>query len=150
PDETDAPTVPVHRLERDDVRQVLPARVGIVRDDDVVRPDVVGRYEPIEHRAQKMAHGIEMARNARCLRHVPAVAVENGGRVIEQLAHDGRAAGAPYRDVHLGGGRDQRVVDDLELDRGDLVGGAQWSLWAIRWPSDSRRQVQPAAISTVV
>ena len=83
--------------------------------------DVVG-----EDLGEEVAHRVEVARDARGLRHVPAVAIEDGGGVVEQLAHDGRAAGAPHRDVHLGGGRGQRVVDDLELDRRDVDGGWSW------------------------
>ena len=135
-----------HRLEGDDVGQVLAAAIGIVGDDDVVgapllRGDVAG-----EDLGEEAAHRVEVARDARRLRHVPAVAVEDGGGVVEQLAHDGGAAGAPHRDVHLGGRRGQRVVDDLELDRRDVGagGGHGWALSAIRWPLLSRRQAQPS------
>ena len=60
-----------------------------------------------------------MDRDTCRLRDIPAVAIEDRGGIVEQLAHDGGAAGAPDRDVHLGGRRGQRVVDDLELDRRD-------------------------------
>ena len=66
---------------------------------------------------RKIAHGVEVARNARRLRHVPAVAVENRRRIVEQLAHDGRSARAPDRYVHLGRRGGEGVVDDLKLDR---------------------------------
>ena len=51
------------------------------------------------------------------LRDIPAVAIKDRGGVVEQLAHDGGAAGAPDRDIHLGRGRGQRIVDDLQFDR---------------------------------
>ena len=100
---------------------------------------LVGRDVPRQDLGEEVAHRVEVARDARGLRHVPAVAVEDRGGVVEQLAHDGRPAGAPHRDVHLGGGGGQRVVDDLELDRRDagmlasrLAHGC--TLSAIRWP----------------
>ena len=125
-DEADAPAFVEHRPVGDDVGQMLAAAIGIVGDDDIVGPplfrgDVVG-----EDLGEEAAHRVEVARDARRLRHVPAVAVEDGGGVVEQLAHDGRAAGAPHGDVHLGGGRGQRVVDDLELDGRDVGGSWSW------------------------
>ena len=81
---------------------------------------LVGRDVARQDLGEEIAHRVEVARDARGLRHVPAVAVEDRGGIVEQLAHDGRTAGAPHRDVHLGGGGGERVVDDLELDRRDV------------------------------
>ncbi len=152
-DESDAAALVEHGHEGDDVGQMLAAAIGVVGNDDVaglplVGGDVLGQYLGEEER-----HRVQMARDARGLRHVPAIAVEHGGRVIEQLTHDGRAAGAPDGDVHLGRSGGQRIVDDLEFDRGN-VGGLRGRhhavLSAIRWPVARRWQVQPVSSSTVV
>ncbi len=66
--------------------------------------------------AQAKSHRIEMLRNARRLRDIEAVGVEDGGGIIQHLAHDGRAAGSPDGHVHFGGDRGQRVLQDFEFD----------------------------------
>ena len=151
-DKADALPVLEDRLEGNDVRKMLTATIGIVGDDNVVRSPIVRWNVPGENFGEKIAHGIEVARDARGLRNVPAVAVEYRGGVIEQLPHDCRATGAPDRDVHLRGRGRQCVVDDLELDRRDVdtKRGLHSRLPATRWPLFSRRQVQPSASRTVV
>ncbi len=61
-------------------------------------------------------------------------AVEHGGGVVEQLAHDGGAAGAPDGDVHLGGGGGEGAAEDLEFDGAErlwhgAVSGAAAQAW---------------------
>ena len=115
-DDRDAFSLGKNRAESRDVRQVLAAAIGIVRDDDIALFPEVGRNEPVEDRLQKIAHGIEVLRNARRLRHVIAIRIEDGRRVVEHLAHDGRAAGPPHRDVHLRRRSRQRVAQHFEFD----------------------------------
>ena len=93
----------------------------------------IERDEPLDDAAQAKAHGIEMLRNARRLRDVAAVRVEDRSGVIQHFAHDGRAAGAPDGDVHFGGGGGQRVLHDLEFDRVQFDHGFALR-FASRWP----------------
>ena len=79
-------------------------------------------HVPVQQLAQEVRHAVEVARDARRLREVVALRVEHRGGVVQQLAHDGAAAGAPDRHVHLGGRGGQRVADDLDLDGSERHG----------------------------
>ena len=152
-DEPDAPAVAKHRLVGDDIGEMLASAVRVVRYDDVVGPPSVGRNVTSQDLGEEVAHRVEMARDARRLRNVPAVAVEDRGRVVEQFAHDGRAAGAPDGNVHFGGSGGQGVVDDLEFDRRNLDIRhihVHSCLLATRWPLLSRRQLHPSTSRTLV
>ncbi len=119
-DDGDALAVMEDRTEAENVGQMLAAAIGVVGEDDVARLPVLQRDEAADDLQETGAHRIEMLRDARRLRDVEAVAVEDRRRVIEQLAHDGRAAGAPDGDVHLGRRGGQRVAQNLEFDRAEL------------------------------
>ena len=119
-DESDAPPVKENCLERDDVGKMLAATVGVVGDDDIVGTPSVRRNVPSKDLGEKIAHGVEMDRDTGCLRDIPTIAIKDRGGVVKQLPHDGGAARAPDRDVHLGRRSGQRIVDDLEFDRWDI------------------------------
>ena len=57
-----------------------------------------------------------MHRNAGRLRDALAFSIEHACRIVEEVAHDARAARPPDRDAHFLGGRDERVAYDFQLD----------------------------------
>src|SRR3954465_15863125 len=119
-DEPDAPAVAKDRLVGDDIGEMLASAVRVVRYNDVVRTPSVGRDVTRQYLGEEVAHRIKMTRDASRLRNIPAIAVEDRSRVIEQFPHDGRATCAPDGYVHFGGSSGQGVVDDLEFDRRNL------------------------------
>src|SRR5205814_7410907 len=106
-----------HRPERQKVRQMLAAAIGVVGDHDVTVAPSVERQEALDNRPETKPHRVEVLGNAGRLGDVVAIPIEHRGRIIQELAHDRRAAGAPDRDVHLRGDSGERAAEYLELDR---------------------------------
>ena len=93
------------------------APVGVVEDDEVALLEGHG----LERGLDRKGHGPEVDGDVRALGQGPAVPVEEGaGKVLPLL--DVRRKGGPAEDGgHLLGDGDEDVLEELELDRIDLL-----------------------------
>ncbi|GAV37022.1 hypothetical protein ROTAS13_04712 [Roseomonas sp. TAS13] len=148
-DDGDALPLREDRAEGQDVGNVLAAAIGIVGDDDIAFLPLCQRQVVAHHGQQPGAHRVQVLRDAGGLRDVVAVAVEDGGGIVQQFPHHGGAAGAPDRHVHLGGGGGQAVAQDLQFDRTEHDRHAS-CFRAISVPSGPGAQRQPGAMKAVV
>ena len=151
-DDGDAAPLGEDRAEGQDVGDVLAAAIGIVGDDDIAILPALQRQVVAQHGAQARAHRVQVLRDARRLRDIVAMRVEDRRGIIQQLAHDGGAAGAPDGDIHLGGGGGQGVAQDFQRDRVEMGAHAarasvRPALWrrAISVWSGPGAQCQPSA-----
>ena len=118
--ERDALPVHEHRLEHEDVGQVHPALERVVEHEDVAFAHfvvVVG-----EHRGERGRHRAEVHGQREALRdHVPARVGHGRGEIHVVPQHPG-VGGAAHGHRHLVRGREERVLEQLEIDRIDVVG----------------------------
>src|SRR5262245_4010630 len=97
--------------DESDVGQVRAPRVGVVEDEDVVRPGVVGT-----NRRDGVGKRAEMNGNVLCLGDHPPALIKERRRTVAAL-FDVRGKGRADEDrAHLVGDRAERAADDLELD----------------------------------
>ena len=94
--------------------------VGIVVDEDVagtegIEPDLV------EHPLHRVLAGAEHRRAELRLPDEIAAGVEDHAGEVEPLIEDGRVAGPHHRGAHLAADVDERVVDDAQRHRIDLL-----------------------------
>ena len=114
--DADEPSIHERRFERQDVIQVLAARVGVVGDDEIPFAPLAERNVIAQDVVETTRHGVEMHGDAGRLCDALPLGIEHACRIVEQVAHDARAARAPDRDSHFFGGSDERVADHFELD----------------------------------
>jgi hypothetical protein len=105
--------------EREDVRQVLGAVVGIVEHDHVAGLPLGGRQVARQHRLQRGAHGVEVRRDARALGDDAPARVEERRREVQDVADQRRVGRALDRGRHLLADGVERVADDLHRERVD-------------------------------
>ena len=112
----DQAVVDEDRLGQNDVRQVRAAAlVGVVADEGVARPDVLGRIAPhdVRHQVEEAA---EMDRDVLGLAERLATRVEQRGRAVAPLLDVGRVRGADQRLAGLLDDRRHRRADHLDRD----------------------------------
>ena len=106
----------VHRRDQADVVQVDAARVRVVRDDHVARPEVLGAVGA--HRLRHLlGHRAEVNRLREALRDRAQLRVEERTREVRARLDVRRVRAPLQRERHLVGRRDERVPDHLEGDR---------------------------------
>ncbi len=103
------------RLEDEDVRQVHPAVIRVVVDQDVALGDVVA--EMPQHRLQRDRDGTEMARECEPLRRQPALRVAQRGTVVHDVLQHAGIGGAVDGQHHLVAECGEGVAEQLFGDR---------------------------------
>jgi hypothetical protein len=113
----DGDALPIHedRREQENIGQVHPALEGVVEDEDVA----------LRHRLAVAAHdggqrfrdAAEVARQGQPLGDQPALGVAEGRGVIHVVLQHRRIGGAMDGQRHVIGDREERVLEQLELDR---------------------------------
>ena len=112
-DVADQQTVHVDGRDQADVVQVHAARVRVVGDDGVARPEVLGAVA-LDRVRHLLHHRAQVHRLRERLRDRPQLGVEEGAREVG-AGLDVRGVGAALqRQHHLVGRCDERVADDLE------------------------------------
>ena len=135
-----------NRLEDQYVVQVLCAAIGIIGGNNIIFVPIRRIHEAVQQYAQRCAHGIQMLRDARRLRDIIAISVEDRCGIIQQFAHCGAAAGAPDGDIHLGRCRGKRIADDFDFDGAEAHGAI---FFAIRAPPAASLACQAREIQWV-
>ena len=103
------------RLEDEDVRQVHPAVIRVVVDQDVALGDVVA--EMPQHRLQRHRDRAEMPRQCEALCGQPALRVAQRGAVVHDVLQHPGIGGAVDRQHHLVAQRGDGVAEQLFGDR---------------------------------
>ena len=104
-----------HRLEHEDVGQMHTAFERVVQHEHVTRPDVARKAR--QHRCQRGRYGPEVTGQGQTLRHQPAVPIRHRRREIHVVPEHARISRAHNGQRHLVGDRQDRVLEQLELDR---------------------------------
>ena len=145
----DPPAPEIDGLEGQHVRQVLPAGIGVVGDDDIALPPVRERDGSGEDSFEAGRHGVQVDGDAGRLRDISPLRVEHGGRIVERFAHDGGPGRAPDGDIHVLRRRDQRVADDLDVDGAQIGHLPSPPRRATRWPPDDIARRHPGGTRSV-
>jgi hypothetical protein len=118
----DQPALAEQRPHHADVEQVAGADDRVVGDDDVARPQRLGR-EAGQHVRQGHRRGADEDRDgAGALHQQPPLAVEQHHRQVVALAHDGRERGTDQGLDDLVRDRDQAVPEDPQGDGIEIAG----------------------------
>jgi len=120
--EADQPLIVKAGRHHIDVGQVGAAVIRVVVDEHVARFDL---RESADHGAHGVRHRAQMNRQIRALRDHVAVPVEDAAGVVAGDLEQRRIGGLGEDDLHLLGGRDQRVLDHLEPRRIDFGRGPE-------------------------
>ena len=130
--ERDALAVHEHRLEHEDVGQVHSALERIVQDEHVAFAHVVVVVR--EHRGERGRDRAEMHRQREgpLCDHVSPCVGHGGGKVHVVPQHTG-VGGAAHGHRHLVRGREQGVLEQLEIDRVGVVHHGSPRIGARRW-----------------
>ena len=105
-----------HGRDEADVVQVDAARIRVVRDDHVTRPQVLDAVRP--HRVRHLLdHRAEMDGLREALRHGAQLRIEEGTGEVRARLDVGRVRASTQRQHHLVGRRDEGVANHLERDR---------------------------------
>ena len=106
----------VNRRDQRNIVQVYAAEVRVVGQQRVAGAKLIGaiRLDRARHQLDQRA---EVVRLSERLGHGADLPVEKRAREIRARLDVGRVGAAPQRDRHLLGHFEQRVADDLELDR---------------------------------
>ena len=116
----------VERLEDEDVGQVHAAVERVVHDEDVARRHVV--LEVTHDGVHGRRHRAEMAGQGEALRRELAVGIGEARRIVHVVLEHARVGGAEHRQRHLVGDREDRVLEQLQLDGIGTLGHLIYSL----------------------
>ena len=125
---------------------MLRAAIGVIGGNNIIFVPIGCVHEAVQQYAQRRPHGIQMLRNARGLRDIIAIRVEDRRGIIQQFAHRGAAASAPDGDIHLGRCRCQRIADHFDFDGAEAHGAI---FFAIRAPPAASLACQAREIQWV-
>ncbi len=131
----DEQAVDVDGRDQADVVQVHAARVRVVGDDRIARPEVLGAVA-LDRVRHLLHHRAQVHRLRERLRDRPQLGVEEGTGEVRAGLDVGRVGAALERQHHLVGGRDERVPNHLEGNGIDGGGHARNS--AVAASSSSR------------
>ena len=134
-DVADEQAVDVDGRDQADVVQVHAARVRVVGDDRVARPEVL-RAVALDRVRHLLHHRAQVHRLRERLRDRPQLGVEEGAREVGARLDVRRVGAALQRQHHLVGRGDERVPDHLEGDGIDAGAHARSS--AVAASSSSR------------